>query len=498
MGSRAPRRPGDDRSRRAGAHGVTPASAVRPRLSDLVIAETVRLLERGGPLDDDRAMRLAFAEQSTHEARLLARARLLGDRFGLGDAWQRWRALMPVALGLAALAIGLLSWGICSAVVGHDRQINALAALASVLGPHLLSLLAWIVATAFGGALWGASIGAAVSRASLWLATRLMPQPGLADLAERRPAVGLMPQALGGLLRRAGLAPWLFGLASHAAWAIGFVLIVAGLFMAFSFQSYRLNWETTILGPGFFVDAVRVLGWLPARLGLPTPDEASVLSASTAAAAQQWAWWLIGCTVAYGLLPRLALAAIGAAVWKARRPALRLDLAAPYYRQLIARFAAMDAPQVVDVEQAAPPRAVSGADTDMSRRAASAVIGFELPPETAWPRAGQGVADWTERIEGSSDERRQVLDRVAHTRPSRLLLICHAGSSPDRGVERFFRDSAIHGSQLRLLLVDGVGNAGTDRWRDWLQASGLAAIHLSRDEAEATRWLAATEDASRE
>jgi hypothetical protein len=488
----------------------------RSRLSGLVQAETVRLIEQAGPLDDAQAMSVSFHAHTRREDRIVERARLLGERYGLAQALHRWRASLPVAAVLAALLVGVVSWGICNAVVGADRSINAVAAFASVLGPHLVSLLVWLGALIVNAGARGSSAGFGLGRLAVAVSGRLVagvhrasqslrPDDASASstrpadapsLLSTKPAATLMPQALNNVLRRAGLLPWAFGLVSHVVWALAFLLVLLGLMAAFSFQAYRLTWETTILSPEFFVGFVRVTGWLPAQLGFAVPAAANVLSSTaTAATAQAWAWWLIGCAFVYGLLPRLLLAGLSVAVLRAREKKLSLDLAEPGYRKLIARFEAMQASRVVDAEHR--PEAAAAVVRDASDRVSTAaVIGFELPPETVWPPVGLSTdSAWSERIAGSGTERRTVLDRMARTRPCRIVFVCHALASPDRGAERFMRDACGFGALGGLLLIDGASTPAPDaamaasRWHDWMAASGLSAVTLLPDVAAASRWL---------
>jgi len=109
-------------------------------LSQLILLRAVQRLDAITPLDDVQALRQAHAAERAPAARLLLRAQVLAKEKGLDRELAAWRArLVWVALA-AALGVGLLSYGLVKAVVGDDRQINAVAALLAVLGPHLLSL----------------------------------------------------------------------------------------------------------------------------------------------------------------------------------------------------------------------------------------------------------------------------------------------------------------------------------------------------------------------
>jgi hypothetical protein len=243
-----------------------------------------------------------------------------------------------------------------------------------------------------------------------------------------------------------------------------------------------LSWETTILDPDFFVRAVQVLGWAPAKLGFPVPDAATVLAAAPGAAGQRtWALWLTGCIVVYGLLPRVALVLLSAFVWKSRRKALQPDWREPYYRKLLARFAAMAPAAIVDADPGRTRGAVPTGLPASELHDALFVVGFELPPDMPWPPVAlpAGMATQVQRIDGSAPARRILLDQLAHAHPRTVLLVCHAASSPDRGTERFLREVLAHCGECRLWLADAPGASATQRWLDWLRDTGLERITAS-------------------
>lgn len=255
------------------------------------------------------------------------------------------------------------------------------------------------------------------------------------------------------------------------------------MLFALAFRNYTLNWESTILDPDFFVRSVQLLGHVPAWLGFPVPDAQAVLSPLTAASGQRaWALWLTGCILAYGLLPRLAFALWCAAIWAARKKALRPDLSEPYFQRLLARFEALAPRQIVDAD---PGRAAPGAPAHLSAGDTTdtlVAIGFELPPEQAWPPVELALEHIQHmrslRVDGSASQRRDLLDTLARVRPRRVLVGCRAASSPDRGTERFLREVMALCGECRLWLVGAQADAAARlRWRDWLADVGLEELH---------------------
>ena len=437
-----------------------------------MVTEAVRLVEEAGPLDDAAALREAAATRTTLPARIAHRADLLGRRIGLDQELARIRQWAPwVGTGLVLLIVvaGLALAG--SVVGGSDRRINIMAALLSLLGAHLLTLVAWGL---------GLLIPLRAPRASfgwLWITLTARVAGG------RRGQAPVLMRAFTRLLQQARLLPWALGLASHGIWALSFVVVLGTMLFALAFHRYTLSWETTILEPQFFLQAVQALGHIPAWFGFPTPDASAVLAPqpNDAAGQRAWAWWLTGCIAIYGLLPRILLLMLSATMWQLRKRNMQPSLGAPYYRQLASRFEALAPAAIVDADPGAthlpaPPRATDTTD-------ALIVAAYELPPEHPWPPAGlPDTAAAVLRVDGSAADRRTLLETAARLRPRALLLACRAAASPDRGTERLLRELLVHCGDCRLWLVPEVGtpaapdDAATARWRRWLADCGLARI----------------------
>ena len=449
------------------------------RPAAVLLAETVRLIEQEGPLEDQDIMREAFHDAAGPEERLLARGVLLGRRLQLDSELTRWkRAAWGVVMLLALLAF-LSAYGAASAVVGGGRTVNVVTAFFALLGLPTLTLVIWLMAIVTRGAgLFGyLSFGNIL----LWLLARL---PG-----ERRPHALVMANAVHGMLERERSVPWAFGVVSHATWTLALLLVLAALGFAFSFHAYQLTWETTILDAGFFNRFVALTGMLPHWLGFPLPG------ATPGANHRAFAWWLMGCVLAYGLLPRVLFGIVSWAAWRRTMHRLRLDTAAPYYRKLLARFDEMEASQVVDKEQHLTVEDDSSPAIPAAGNDDGAVVGFELPPEAAWPPSPLPPRlALVERISGASTERRAVLDRLSAIRPGSLLLVCHAGSTPDRGTERFFREASRHAPRAALLLTPAADGNDVQRWRQWMAQAGLDSMTCFDDGASAASWMGGERD----
>ncbi len=475
------------------------ARPAQSRLVQLIKLRAVQRAEALQPLDDVEALRSAHAQYLTPQDRVLARAEVLAAQLGLDAELALWRTrLLWVALAAAA-GVGLLSYGLISAVVGGDRRINAMAALLAVLGPHLLSLSLWLLSLLFGAS---SGSGGGLAKWALGWSTRL---PGLRG--ERQQTARLVLDATLDVLGQSGrLLLWSLGLLTHLIWSLAFVLTLLGLLAAFSFLSYQLTWETTILDGAVFARFAHAVGSVPAWLGFATPDVGQLLTGQ--GDHRGWAWWLIGCTLVYGLGLRLAaLLVSGMAVWLLLRGLTLkggVDSTDPYIRRLLARFEALQQPLLLDPEQPTPalPGSAQLLPRDLSHRLPLALLAFELPPALAWPPAGLQAAaalaaasGLLASTAGAAAEKRALLAQLEAALPQRLLLVCNGQASPDRSTERFLRAACGHAERSALYLLSSTDTAGAaeslQRWRDWLATLELPLDALFDDACAAASWAGA-------
>lgn len=285
------------------------------------LTEAVRLREEhAGPLEDQEANRRARQQGGDLAARIETRALWLAERDGMATALRHWKQGARLAL-LALMLLAVVSGaGLGLAALGDgQRPVNVFWALGSLLGLNLLLLLGWALGFFFGG-----EQGAALGRLWLWLSERLARDAKAAQLAP----------ALLVLLQRQRLNRWLLGLLVHGLWLLAMVAALGMLLALLATRRYGFVWETTLLAAEPFITLTQALGALPSLLGFAVPDEAMIRASgatlpSLDPARQAWASWLLGVVLVYGLLPRLALAALCLWRWRQGRERLSLDLNLP-------------------------------------------------------------------------------------------------------------------------------------------------------------------------
>ncbi|AMD49297.1 membrane protein [Bordetella holmesii F627] len=440
------------------------------------LAESLRLREEHwGPLEDHDEARRARLTEGDFSARVLERARLLASREHLDDVLLRWRQGAVFALLILLVIVLASGAGVAYGALGDgSRPVNVLWALGALLGLHGLMFLLWLASF-----LLPAGRATGLGRLWLWITRKLA----------RGPDSALIPQALLNLLARSGALRWLLGTVSHLLWLAALCSALGALIVILSTASYRFIWATTLLGPEAFVRLTAWAGWLPAQLGfsLPHPD---IVRASDgqqvlpAAAQVQWSVWLIGMVVCWGIVPRL-LAALLCLTMSARALAkLRIDPELAGYAALRDRLT--PAAQASGMDRPADPLRTPRITHTAAIGGRPVYASLELPAEQNRPvPATETVFD-----AGNLDTREQrnaLLDALAASPASRLLLACDAHQTPDRGSLALIASLSAHAGQTRIWLL-GAGER-LAQWRTRLQDAGLPAAAILDAQEPALQWL---------
>lgn len=450
------------------------------------LAEIVRRHESAhAGLEDAAAVQQARAAAADLEARILVRAAVLGEREGWRDAVLRWTAHARLALLIAAALALVLGFGAATGVLGDgSRPVNVVWAVLGLLGVHLLSLLLWLLGLGLRGRA-GESLGGGVP-ARLWLR--------LVALFERRAHSAELPLALGGLIGQRGLAAWGLSAVSHGLWALALLGAVAGLLLLLATRRYGFVWETTILPAQTFLSLTAALGHLPALLGFPVPDAATVLASGDApmggeSARRAWSGWLLGVVLLYGVLPRVLLALLCAGLWRRALAGLRLDLSRHGFARLRARLLpASERIGVLDPERPAAVRASRHAVA--AAEGGSVLLALELGDDLPWPPAflPAVAAQDCGRVD-SREQRRAMLARLALAPPARLLIAVDARSTPDRGSLGLISELSGHAFDTRVWALAAAADSRQAQWRAGLQTIGLDGAALLLDAEAARAWL---------
>ena len=461
-----------------------------------------------GPAAVREALALARSGAGSADERMRVWARALAERNGLAEALPALVFRQQVTLGVLGVLFALSGLGAALAVLGDgSRAVNVVWALGGLLGVHVLSLLLWALT------FWLSARGGGLL-ARLWQGLAAWGAGG---------TVARLTGAVFAVMARSGLQRWWLGAVTHVLWLAFLMGSLAGLLIGFSVRRYDFVWESTLLSAEVFEYFVTLLGSVPAALsGLGMPDVGLVRVTGEGAGTgtglaggldeagrRLWANWMIGCVLVYGVLLRLSLWALCFVRWRLGRRRVRLDLHLPEFVQVVGWITPES--ERIGVTDAAPAQLHEPPPAAVTLQAGGrpVLLGLELEAPVDWPRPLSGMVLDGGIIDGRA-ARRQALEQLGAQPPARLLLVCNARLSPDRGSLALVADLARHAAQTRVLLEgadpgdgEGADERGADRrgamntegrqrvayWRQGLMELGFAADQVFGQAAAALSWL---------
>lgn len=318
----------------------------------------------------------------------------------------------------------------------------------------------------------------------------------------RGPNAALAPQALISLLARAKALRWMGGALSHSLWLLALCVALGALLILLSTASYQFAWATTLLEPDTFVRLTQTLGWLPSHLGFSVPDEAIVRASdgiqSLPPGAQiRWSTWLLGVVLIYGIVPRL-LAWLVCLLMSAR--ALRrvhIDMSLPGFAPLQDRLQPYAPTIGIDQPAGALHAPGLGALRNKAITQDRVLLGVELPDDIAWP-PGQATPAVQDAVNlDTREQRKHVLDQLAQSHPARLLIVCDARQTPDRGTLTLITELVALAGQTRIWLHSPNEASRPEpplpsrdqAWRQQLVRSKLPPDWVLHDADHPLQWL---------
>ncbi|MGA1391972.1 MAG: DUF2868 domain-containing protein [Phycisphaerales bacterium] len=371
---------------------------------------------------------------------------------------------------LAAIAGGTAAAAALPAA--REAPVNIFLLLGGFLGIQTILLFAWLVAAGLlrGG---GPSLGRGVAAIASMLVRLGVRRDSHGAAAAAIPA-GAAPIAV--LRRRMSressfpAARWGIGLASNALWTVFNLAGLATAITLLATRQYEFAWESTILSAEAMQRLTSAIASAPPLLGFPVPDAATIaasrfdpanpqaFSMQSDAVRAMWSGLLLGSIVCYALVPRIALTLLCAWRRRAAFAAMRLDRGDPSISMLLA--ALRDPRDSASGEVVPlPVAAATRLDGSLAARAegSAAIVGIELSvPRSGWPpQLGVRVEDLG--ILASREDRQRTRSRLrsSPTRPSILIVVCDAASTPDRGVRASIADLAESAASPLLLAISG-------------------------------------------
>lgn len=412
--------------------------------------------------------------------RLMTRARRLIQDNALNRHLQQPDKLFQRAYRVVLIIAALLGGLAAFKAVDVADTLNIYWLLAVLLGFNFLSMLLWLVGILFS--IHGLSTGM-VAQLVGWLPARLKEKESnpLAMGAAR----GWWEACLSGRIGK-----WRFSLLTHQLWLSYLLAGIAILILLMTAKQYDFIWGTTLLSEHALPELTHLLAAPMEWLGMVQPDSQQIMASRAnsagsilqdAATRGVWAKFLLGALIAYGLLPRLLLAALSSLMLKWSERRYQLDLYLPYYINLRQGLLKQDPDtSVVDadpgrIDERDVPMA-SGHNSDIPTQAL--VTGVELDDRVRWP---EDVKDQYNIVDQVSFH--HMLDRIKKSRQP-LLIGVAVYRLPDRGVQRMIDDlvAATSGPAWLLLLnsqsAEPIAESRKLAWFRLAQSCNIPAEHV--------------------
>ena len=453
-----------------------------------LLAEAVRLAEQaeGKPFEDPAAEASARAASGDFEQRIVQRARALEVSKPLLETLSQFqsslRGCLAVALALAFAAGAATGHAALSAEAGE--AVNFHWTVLALLGVASLTLCLWILLTLLAPR---APTMVSLGGLTAWAARRL------AGAFSRGTLRGAMMKSAANAMLRGGIARWTVGAMTHGLWLSFLLGALAMTLLILSTRQVVFAWQTTILSEAAYLPITRALAVLPELLGFTTPTSGEILDSRwtgagsvTSAASNAWAGLLVGCIVAYGILPRLCALAFCLFAHGRAKARFRLDPSAPGYLRLREKLMpSAEREGVVDPDREGPegelpPPPVPSID----RTRSIAILGSEIDAAAGWPPSFAQTAVEDIGLVDSRQDRERALEALRGLRPGLVLIAVSALTTPDRGVAAFVtRVAEASDAPMALLLTEAgrlrarYGAEGSaERFEDWRRLAARCGI----------------------
>ena len=379
--------------------------------------ELIRSLEQRNhifPSDPTSITEILRQADGTPEAKLHRRAQLIDRDQHIAHRLAQHQRRLRLAHRVACLAwftVGLLG----TYHLMQQSSLNFMLILVAILGGNTLMLLVWLI-----------SLIQKPRTPSLpfWLTSGSLKDPIYQALIEHSLQTATQPKFR-----------WTRSSISHQLALCGLLGMFSASLILLTVRQYQFNWQSTLLTDQHFAQIIHALAWLPAQLGFATPSPDIIAAARNHYHSEHAAAWgilLLGSILCYGIAPRLIAWLI---CWQqSRRHRLTLNLALPYYQNIIQKWQQQIIDDASDYQPDRP--IIAPAKIPLDNTGAHWAILLEAPnaPDN-WHSHILGQ-DWANK--GSIVERAQLADLITElaAQPVQLLIGIRAQQTPDRGIVR--------------------------------------------------------------
>ncbi len=433
-----------------------------------VLIEQIRYIEAQQPLACNTENGSPTpSKNSDFEHRLWQRAQSLvksHDLPQLRHAARLSRYANTITLIVAAI---LGAMGVNYAVT-NLHTINIYWLLLVLLGFNFLSMLLWLTGISLN--IKGLTTSM-LARPGSWLVTHF-----------KRPKATHKRNKIRTQADRAWLAchfsgavgKWQLSKISHQLWLVYLATGLVVLVILLMVRQYDFVWGTTLLSDTAFVNLTAALSVPLEALGFATPSANQVMETRIGMAQtltiehrSQWAQFLLGALLCFGLFPRILLWIWSALMTTHARRRFRLDYYLPYYIRLHQQLMPLASQgQIIDADTAPP---------SISETPVLTPVPHVLPDKTQWVAVELGNnVNWPPASVKANNNLGQVVDSdslasiVQRLQSNHCPVIAVAVSSArptDRGVQRVIASLMSNCEQRWLVLLHNHENEAVSSTR---------------------------------
>ena len=453
---------------------------MKPTFDNYVLIEQIRSIEA---YDDNQINDISIIdtdESLSFDERLLSRAKLIRERYELSTKLNRARKYAQRSRGLLyVLALLLGAMGTAYAVTG-TQTVNIYWLLLVLLGFNTVSMLLWLIGYLF-------SATALLSSWFVWI-PKLIKKRISNNTTEESAA----DHAWLNCHYRGRVGKWGLSQITHEFWLIYLLGGLLILFIQLMTRQYDFVWGTTLLKDEVFVSLTAWMGQPLQIIGLAIPTAEQVWETRigqgislTAEHRFNWAQFLIGSIIIYGVLPRLLLWLWSISLKKLAMRQFQLDYYLPYYISLQQQVMSSSShAEIIDADEH-PPR---GADSLDKLPQSSVVpesaywVAVELGNDIRWP-AAHISSDYNMGIITDQNSQKHITQQLITAKAPILAVAVSAMRIPDRGVKRIIAALCQQTPQcwLVLMISKAEPNVKPQRLTAWYQLAkdcAIAANHV--------------------
>ncbi len=441
-----------------------------------LLIEQIRYMETDHPLAcDTEEDSPSYIAGKDFEDRLWLRAQCLVEQQGLslilGRAARLSRYVKTLVFFVAALlgALGSIY------AITDSHTINIYWLLLVLLGFNLISMSLWLTGISLN--IEGLTAGM-LARLTSWLPEQFKSRSQTNDAANNMNSMQA-DRAWRDSNFSGAVGKWQLSKISHQLWLVYLFTGLVFLVLLLMVRQYDFVWGTTLLSDSIFIKMTELLSVPLEVLGFATPSadlvqqtrigslQSDVTQVLTVENRYQWAQFLLGSLLCFGIVPRILLWSWSAIMCRRAHNLFTLDFYLPYYISLRQRLMPLASHgEIVDADTSPPLISETQIKTPVPHAlpAGTQWVAVELGDNIRWPPASIDEANDLGQVV-NRESLALIQQRLQANEQPVVAVAVSSARSPDRGVQRTIASLMSSSSQRWLVLLQDHEDESVSRTR---------------------------------